>query len=512
MASKPFVRIAIAAVPFVFSLLPLSSHAALPAKGSLIKASAPAVYWYGQDGKRYVFPNDKTYFTWFADFGGVRTVTDNELASIMIGGNVAYRPGKLLVKIQSDPKTYAVDGGATLRWVKTEAAATTLYGSDWNKKVHDIPDAFFVNYKLGTDISVGGDYSVSAALSGSATLDAELAKRVSGYPTAPVATGPTVVAENLDTPWDIAFMPDGDMLVTERPGRLRRLGASPASIAIPGVKESGEGGLMGLTLHPDFASNKLIYVYFTAGTTGSENKIIRYKLENNALVQDKVIISGIPSAIYHDGGRIAFGPDGMLYATTGDATDANLAQDKNSLAGKVLRLTADGAIPSDNPFGTAVWSWGHRNSQGLAWDAQGRLWATEHGRSGSSSGYDELNLIVKGGNYGWPTIQGSATQQGMIAPVLHSGATTTWAPSGIARAGTKLFWAGLAGESLYEATIESNGTVSGFKAHWKGTYGRLRAVTLGPDGHLYISTSNRDGRGSPAANDDRIIKVHPDAL
>ncbi|TAK04600.1 hypothetical protein EPO33_01240 [Patescibacteria group bacterium] len=325
--------------------------------------------------------------------------------------------------------------------------------------------------------------------------------------------GVSIVAKDLDVPWDIVFLPDGDMLVTERPGRLRRLGAHPASIAIPGAFEFGEGGVMGLALHPEFAFNSLVYVYFTSDDGGTQhNRIVRYRLDGNRLVQDKVIITDIPSAIYHDGGQIAFGPDGMLYVTTGDANDDTLAQDTGSLAGKTLRLTPDGDVPSDNPFGTAVWSYGHRNAQGLAWDAQGRLWETEHGRSGATSGYDELNLIEKGKNYGWPTIQGDETQEGLVAPVFQSGADTTWAPSGIASLNGSLFFAGLKGSSLYEAVPRDDGRIVVFRMHLAGEYGRLRAVTVGPDGFLYVSTSNRDGRGDILTGDDKILQIRPDFL
>ena len=323
------------------------------------------------------------------------------------------------------------------------------------------------------------------------------------------AYGITVVATGLSVPWDIVFLPDGDMLVTERPGTLRRIGARNASIDIPDVKHSGEGGLMGIALHPQFAANQYVYLYFTT-TDGNQNRVQRFRLEGDALVEDKIIIDGIPAELYHDGGQIAFGPDGYLYVTTGDASDADQAQDLGSLAGKTLRLTSDGAIPSDNPFGTAVWSYGHRNAQGLAWDASGRLWETEHGRSGALSGYDEVNRVEKGKNYGWPTIQGDQSRDGMVTPAVNSGATTTWAPSGIAYADGSLFFAGLRGSALYEVTFGPNGTVAGVTPHLEGQYGRLRAVVLGPDGYLYVTTSNLDGRGTPRPGDDQILKIHPD--
>ena len=215
-----------------------------------------------------------------------------------------------------------------------------------------------------------------------------------------------VVAENLEIPWEVAFLPSGELLVTERPGRLLKIGQDKKVFQISGVRHIGEGGLLGLTLHPDFENNNLIYLYLTSTDNGEVvNRVERYKLENDTLTNREVILEGIGGASNHDGGRIKFGPDGFLYITTGDAQNSKLSQDTNSLNGKILRVTADGEIPSDNPFGNAVYSYGHRNVQGLAWDSEGRLWATEHGRSGILSGLDELNLIEKGKNYGWPDIQ-----------------------------------------------------------------------------------------------------------
>lgn len=324
------------------------------------------------------------------------------------------------------------------------------------------------------------------------------------YATKTVQTG-------LNVPWDIAFLPDGQLLVTERPGTLRRIGSNPFSFPIPSVAGAGEGGLMGIALHPDFTTNHLVYLYYTTNDP-LRNRIARFTLEGNSLTFEKVIMDNIPSAIYHDGGQIAFGPDGMLYLTTGDASTPATAQNLSSLSGKTLRLTADGGIPSDNPFGTAVWSYGHRNAQGIAWDAQGRMWQTEHGRSGATSGFDELNLIEKGKNYGWPTIEGSETAAGMVTPARNSTASVTWAPSGIAYVNGTMYFAGLLGSSLYAADIGADGKVTGFRQYFKGTYGRLRGVVLGPDGFLYITTSNRDGRGTPAAGDDKIIRIAPDFL
>jgi glucose/arabinose dehydrogenase len=325
------------------------------------------------------------------------------------------------------------------------------------------------------------------------------------------ATSPmTVVATGLKIPWGIAFLPDGDLLVTERPGTVRRIGANAQSIPIEAVKRIGEGGLLGIALHPDFSTNHWVYIYLTTSNAdgSNTNRVERYVFDGEKMTDRKGIIQNIPGAIYHDGGRLAFGPDGYLYVTTGDATKSDFSQDKNSLAGKILRVKDDGSIPSDNPFGTAVYSYGHRNPQGLTWDTQGRLWATEHGRSGLRSGLDELNLIDKGENYGWPNIEGDEKNAGMVSPVIQSGPDVTWAPAGIAYFDGSLFFGGLRGESLYEAKLDG-AKVTSLTAHFKGQLGRIRAVELGPDGYLYLSTSNTDGRGTPNEGDDKIIRIDP---
>ena len=320
-----------------------------------------------------------------------------------------------------------------------------------------------------------------------------------------------VVADGLQIPWEILFLPDGKLLVSERPGRLLLIGTDRHAIEVSGVRHVGEGGLLGLAMHPDFERNGLLYLYLTSQENGQiVNRVERYLLDGASLSQREVILEGIRGASNHDGGRIAFGPDGFLYIGTGDAQQAQTAQDTNSLNGKILRIRDDGTIPADNPFGNAVYSYGHRNVQGLAWDDQGRLWATEHGRSGVLSGLDELNLIERGKNYGWPEIQGDEQREGMVRPQIHSG-NETWAPSGAEYIGGTIYFAGLRGESLYEAKVEG-GRVVAFSRQLQGEYGRLRSVRLGPDGYLYLLTSNRDGRGTPQNDDDRIIRIHPRIL
>jgi glucose/arabinose dehydrogenase len=319
------------------------------------------------------------------------------------------------------------------------------------------------------------------------------------------------IATGLEIPWDIAFLPSGDLLVTERPGRLKRILPDGQVTEITGVadtRHSGEGGLLGVAVHPKFADNGWIYLYqtITSGNT-AKNRVDRYRLDGDTLVDRTTILQNIPGAIYHDGGEVVFGPDGKLYVSTGDATESALSQDLKSLSGKILRLNDDGTIPGDNPFGTAVWSYGHRNPQGLAWDGQGHLWATEHGRSGVLSGLDELNMIEPGKNYGWPVIQGEQETEGMLKPVVNSGPDYTWAPSGMAYKDGSLFFGGLRGESLYEAKLHEAPVK--VLAHFEKEYGRIRAVVLGPDKMLYFTTSNRDGRGDVRKDDDKIIRVNP---
>jgi glucose/arabinose dehydrogenase len=321
------------------------------------------------------------------------------------------------------------------------------------------------------------------------------------------------VVQNLTIPWEIVFLPDGDMLVTERPGALLRIGQETQTIQeIEGVEHIGEGGLLGLALHPNFAENGFLYFYLTAQTeNGLINRVERYKfnMDANSLSEKEIILDGINGASYHDGGRIKFGPDGLLYITTGDAGNENLAQDINSLNGKILRITAEGDVPEDNPFANEVWTYGHRNPQGLTWDDQGKLWVTEHGPSGLQSGWDEINLVKAGQNYGWPVIKGGKQNEGMISPVIQSGADDTWAPAGILFLKGSLFFAGLRGSALYQANVEDS-QITNLIANFKNEFGRLRAVVLGPDGFIYITTSNLDGRGEVRPGDDKIIKINPE--
>ena len=329
------------------------------------------------------------------------------------------------------------------------------------------------------------------------------------------------IASGLDTPWALAFLPaspnqggpDKSILVTERQGRLRIIDSSgtlnPTPIStIDDVVESGEGGLLGIAVHPEFNENKYIYLYYTYKVDGNntQNRVVRYKLENNKISDRTIITDRIPGALFHNGGRIKFGPDNFLYITTGDAQVPSLAQSRTSLAGKILRITEDGDPAPNNPFNTRVYSYGHRNPQGITWDDTGTLWESEHGNSTT----DELNIIDPGKNYGWPIIRGDEERNGMLTPILQSGAST-WAPGGIAFFAGSVYFAGLRGNALFKAQINNN-TASNLTKHFEGEFGRIRDVVLGPDNLLYITTSNKDGRGNPSSEDDRVIIVNPNKL
>lgn len=323
-----------------------------------------------------------------------------------------------------------------------------------------------------------------------------------------------VVAEELNVPWEVIVLDEDRYLVSERTGELVLLedGERHVLERFDELDEPllGEGGLLGIALHPEFSENRLVYVYQTVDRESVENTVRRFEVdfEDREVTNETAIIDGIPSDRIHNGGRIAFGPDGYLYVTTGDAAEPASAQDTDSLSGKILRLQADGSVPEENPFGNEVYSYGHRNPQGITWDDEGRLWATEHGPSAK----DELNLIEAGENYGWPTITGDETEPGMRPPALHSGESETWAPAGAASHDGRIFFAGLRGEHLYEARID-DGEVTALIGHFSGDFGRLRAVTVGPDGeYLYVTTSNTDGRGNPHENDDRLIRIPLDAF
>jgi len=326
------------------------------------------------------------------------------------------------------------------------------------------------------------------------------------------------VVSNLEVPWAMSFAPDGRLFITERPGRVRifdlSTSTSELALTLDDVSRQGEAGLLGLALAPDFAASRLVYLYYTAVTGNTAaNRIVRYREVGGRLGERAVLLDNIPAGTIHDGGRLRFGPDGLLYATAGDAANSALAQDSASLAGKVLRLERDGTTPRSNPFGSPIFSWGHRNPQGFDWHPSTReIWATEHGNSGN----DEINVIRSGVNYGWPTIEGAQTFPNMEAPVTSF--SPSIAPSGAAfYQGTRfpsfagnLFAATLRGTHLLRLVVDAPARrITRQERLLDGTFGRLRDVVVGPDGSIYISTNNRDGRGSPVAADDRIIRLSP---
>jgi glucose/arabinose dehydrogenase len=316
-------------------------------------------------------------------------------------------------------------------------------------------------------------------------------------------TQPQVTATGLAIPWGLAFLPDGSALVVER-NTARLLQVRPGQATqvlgtIPNVVAAGEGGALGLAVSPTYAQDQWVYAYFTAA---NDNRIVRFRL--NAIGTQQVILSGIAKANIHDGGRIAFGPDGMLYAGVGDANNTNTSQNTQSLNGKILRMTPTGGVPAGNPFGNLVWSYGHRNVQGLAWDAQGRMYAAEFGQNT----WDEINQIVAGGNYGWPIAEGNSTNPQFRNPIV-IWTTAQASPSGLAYANGHLFAAALRGTRLWVVPQTAGGGAGTPVAEIQGQFGRLRTVALGPDGWLWVMTSNRDGRGSPVAADDRIVRFPP---
>ncbi len=328
---------------------------------------------------------------------------------------------------------------------------------------------------------------------------------------------PSDVVTGLNSPWSLVTLPDGTFLVSERSSALVREvvadGATRVVGRVDGVVPGGEGGLLGLASLQTTCRNPTgtgqclyLYAYFTAA---GDNRIVRFQLNGSAgsytLGPSSLILPGIAKAGNHNGGRIAFGPDGMLYATAGDAGNGQEAQNPKSLSGKILRLTPDGGIPADNPFpGSPVYTLGHRNPQGLAWDSSGRLWASEFGQNT----WDELNLIQPGRNYGWPTVEGidAGADKKFTNPVLQwpvADAST----SGIAIRGTTIYMAALRGQRLWVIQPSADGTTASAAAYLTGQFGRLRDVHLTADGGLWVLTNNTDGRGNPRPGDDRILAV-----
>ncbi len=333
--------------------------------------------------------------------------------------------------------------------------------------------------------------------------------------TAPPAKGSAkvvrTVTEGLKSPWGLAQLPDGDLLVSSRDeGTITRVdtdsGKKTEIGAVPGVLAAGEGGLLGIALSPSFGTDHMVYAYFT---TESDNRIVRMPYDETResgqqLGAPNTLLRGIPKGQIHNGGRIAFGPDKMLYAGTGEGGKRGRAQDKNDLGGKILRMTPDGRPAPGNPFGDTsyVYSYGHRNVQGLAWDNGHRLWASEFGQDT----WDELNLIEPGGNYGWPDVEGKAGKAGFHDPVVQW-RTSEASPSGIAYVQGSVWMAALRGERLWRIPLRGPRVSADPQSFFKGTYGRLRTVVPAGDGKLWLVTSETDGRGTPGKGDDRILEV-----
>ncbi|HEX7087196.1 MAG TPA: PQQ-dependent sugar dehydrogenase [Vicinamibacterales bacterium] len=328
--------------------------------------------------------------------------------------------------------------------------------------------------------------------------------------------GVQTLVTGLRIPWALAFTPDGRLFITERPGRVRvyrdgQLLPEPA-LTLSDVFTTGESGVMGLAVHPQFATNRYVYLTYTATTTrGPVARLMRFRELNDRLAEGVVLLDDVPAANIHNGSRVRFGPDGFLYVTFGDVATPSLAQDVASLNGKILRLTDDGRNVPDNPFPMPVFSYGHRNPQGIDWHPVTReLWETEHGQTNN----DEINVIDRGANYGWPVIEADETRPGMrtsatffVPAVAPSGAsfyTGTRFPS----FRNQLFVATLRGMALLRVTIEGR-SVRTVERLVENRYGRLRDVITGPDGFLYVCTSNRDGRTTPVADDDRLLRIVP---
>ena len=328
-------------------------------------------------------------------------------------------------------------------------------------------------------------------------------------PAARVAlTTATDVASGLEVPWSAIVLPDRSVLLSERDtAKIRRIapdGALTDVGTVPGVSPSGEGGLLGLAVDSQtFASTPVLYAYYSAE---SENRVVAMPYAADGLGEQRTVLGGIPRAGNHNGGRLRFGPDGYLYVTTGDAGQRDRSQTREQLGGKILRITTAGAAAPGNPFGTALWSWGHRNVQGIAWSAGGRMWASEFGQDT----WDELNVIKPGSNYGWPMVEGIVGRGGFADPV-RQWRTADASPSGICIGPDgAVLMAALKGESLWKIPVSADGTTGEPQRLLQGTYGRLRDVLVGPDGNVWIVTNNTS-RGTVRDGDDRIVRL-PESL
>lgn len=314
------------------------------------------------------------------------------------------------------------------------------------------------------------------------------------------------VAQDLAVPWGVGFLPDGDAVVTERDTRRVLLIHGPRHRVevigtIDAAAPQGEAGLLGVAVSPDFATDHRLYFYLT---TATDNRIVSTSYTHGRLGALTVLLDGIPNGFIHDGGRLAFGPDGYLYASTGETGNSDLAQDRSSLGGKILRITTDGCPAPGNPDpGSPIWSYGHRNVQGLAFDDRGRLWASEFGHDR----FDELNLIRPGRNYGWPIVEGRGGKSGLTDPEVVWDPSVA-SPSGLAFLDGHLWLGSLRGQRLWRIDVSGERATDPTDL-FVGKYGRMRTVAVAPDGRLWVTTSNQDGRGAPVEGDDRILLITP---
>ena len=384
----------------------------------------------------------------------------------------------------------------------------------------EVPDLLDLPEPARTPELVGLFNSTQAA---DAQLQAPLHLPVESPPAYPgFGVRVETVAQDLIVPWSIDWLPDGTALFTERQGYLKMIQNDTTDPVTLLLRKSTSlvGGMLGVAVDPNFVENNYIFLYRTYNEGDILlNKLVRYTLTDVGVANEYVVLDNIPGAVFENGGRIQFGPDGKLYITTGYATDPFMAQDPDLLAGKILRINPDGTVPDDNPIeGSPVWSMGHRHPQGLDWDGAGNLLISEHGPSGwRGEAHDEINLIEPGANYGWPVIVGGETAEGLRPPLLHTG-NDTWAPSGvefydgdkIPEWTGKFFVAALRGTHLHmiDLDLENNVVVSHTRL-FSEELGRLRDVQTGPDGYLYLLTSNEDGWLTPADNDDRILRIVP---